>query len=762
MLFFKTLTLMKRLFSLVLLACCVAAVQAQSLLTEKVYLAPMQTACEAGDTVQIVGQVLSSDFADFYAYSSYVNIELLDGKDNVVERQKVRCEADGRFYATMRISGSLSNDVYYLRGYTQFMQNRPLPYYPTSPLFVGTSPGKLKGKNETLARFFPEGGHLTSGSAQRVGVYLYRGLHEPVQAAFTVQSEKGDTVARSQTSPSGLATFNFVPQKSTKYRIALADGAQYDLPAATEDPTFQALIRGGKFLCQVLSAEESGQDPQLYIYHPSFGLKQMTLTGGRAVADVSACSPGVLTVWLTDTAKNVVAQGALWIAPKAENAATVSVSASCAKGATDFISIQDTLPGTKALVRIVPEGGFTGNHAFEALNLEGELSAPIPFPKHYYEATPSEQKKDLDAWLLAAQPSLFTPLQLTGDSLAYPYAIEKSLFLTGNVKQQDDKPLVGASLQIYNTTNGDASLVETDSLGEFSAPLQDFVNGTKVYVQAAESKGKERKYKYEVDEPSVPIVVNPSPYKTANVLRGKAGTLAEAKSFADSTYLLTGVTVRARRKYDAEWMEKQHTPFNFIDGKTMQQRGVVTVEDALRKMQSVDILYGTTRTLRHAEKISSNGLERGREKDFQEIAAANNKGKYVMWKNFMKFMGEASLHGQFLDFIVDGLKIDHDFDVFLSEGVGGIEHIELVGPHDSRSVYNRSPYGFVEIRHRQFMKSEELSSNGICVQPQGLSLPTKPLQVSAPQKSGSYRVLIDLISPDRTVRSFERKLEVKP
>lgn len=736
-----------RKLSLFFFAIVLSAVSAwgQTFLTEKVFLAPVETSVQTGDTVQVIGQLLSSDFTDFYSYSRYVYLEMLNGNDRIVARQKLKCDSIGSFVATIPVGSDIGKGLFFLRAYTEFMRNRPMQYYPTVPLLVGVSASDCSQNTDVQARFFPEGGHLVEGAAQRVAVCLYRGLYDPMETAFQVLNQHGDTVARGKTSRSGWASFVVPVRKAESYTLSLGSGQRFDLPAAVIAPTFHAILRGGKFLCQVLSPEGTAADGlNLFIYHPSFGLQQMRVANGKAVADVSGCTQGVLSVWLTDSAGYTVSQGALWLQGTADNQPTVSVAEQCMAGAKDFLSLSDTVAGTKAFVRIVPEGETLSPHAFDALNFQGELWSPVPFPKHYYEDGVATQKSDLDSWLLSASPSLFEPRQLTADSLDYPFAIEKSLMLSGKITKPNGKPAAQTNLQIYNVENGDAVLAQADSVGRFGAFMQDYAEGTNLYVQLSDGKRATDDYRIDLDEPTKPLTSNPSPYR--RLFQGAAAAAASlpTSNLTDSIHELQGYTVKAQKKQKDLGHAMSPTPFiNYFGYKDIRRHGFTTIERIIQNLDKVCIVWGSTRP---------RGMDDGRV-----------GGKMVTWQNASRYRTlTTASHGLWLDFVVDGVKIDTDFDGILSQGAGGIEYIEVVFPSDRRSKIYNCPLGYIEIRHRETMDSRDIHSDGECVQPLGLTLPLKPYEVKAPTQPGRYKVLIDLVSPDRTVRSFERQLEIVP
>ena len=65
--------------------------QNKILVSERIFLTPTQVYYDKNDTVEIIGQILSTDYSDFYPYSRYVYLELFDKDSKLVSRQKVKC-----------------------------------------------------------------------------------------------------------------------------------------------------------------------------------------------------------------------------------------------------------------------------------------------------------------------------------------------------------------------------------------------------------------------------------------------------------------------------------------------------------------------------------------------------------------------------------------------------------------------------------------------------------------------------------------------
>lgn len=740
-------------------------------LTEKIFVAPQSSYCMKGENVILNGQVLSSDYADFYPYSRYVYIEFIDTENSVLSRQKVRIANNGTFSAVVNVGAKYPDGVYFVRAYTQFMLNRKASSLPMVPVFVGMRPAE-KQSDAVGAIIAPEGGKLLAGCKQTVTVYVIDANRVPVRTQFTVINRaKGDEpVCSGETSDAGLATFQLTPAPGDSLAVQVRKGSTistFAIPVDAHGVALQATIRRSRVYCKALSTAGALPDSaRLWAYHPYFGIQPIALdTSGMGVADIKGCAPGVLTLWLTDDGLNTLAQRSLWIKDTNDSIPqpVVKYKPVCKTDENPLSTITDTVKGCSAMVRITPEWDHLGTDAFGALNFTNELSSAIPFPQRAADA-------DVNAWLLSASHAFLSPKMLLADSIAYPYAVEAALHMSGIVHVSRGKPLSGGTMQVFNQSTGDAATCEISPDGHFDVALTDFLDRSKIYLQAIDQKGKPGQFIYNIDELKYPDVVNNSPFlKLEEALAERNISAVKMSAYqADDVELehqLGELTV-TRKKITGQTMFElfhQKTPINFVSRKDIERFNIISVEDALKRMTIVQVKRGETRKL-----VSEADQATLRKKFYpNDYKAGSNSspveasGKIVVWTNSMRVSSiiPTNGHGKYLDFVVDGLKIDQDFDVVLSMDMGIVETLEIVPASDPRSVMHLTPCGFVEIKTRLGIKPEEISSNGITFQPLGLSESLQGTEPQLPQSPGNYRVNVDIVSPDRSVTSSSMVVE---
>lgn len=545
----------------------------------------------------------------------------------------------------------------------------------------------------------------------------------------------------------------------------------FSLPLPKQSVTLQATTHGGRVFCSLLASnEDSLAGCRLFLYHPSVGRNELTMQDGAGIADLRGCSPGLVTLWLADKNGKVVANRSLWLSGS-EKVANCEVGEVCQTGKYPAVTLADTLPGSRIVMRILPEDETMKNHAFETLCLLSELSSPVPFPTIYYEASASS-RNELEAWLYTAQPARLQ--QLMADSVSYPYAAEQNILLTGRVNVEESrKALPGAKLLLFNTQTLETYSTETDSEGRFSMFVNDFSDGTPFYIQVIQREEQMATYAFHFDGAVCPPVEQPVSPAFATILAGGTGDAASpVLSTDDKVKTLGNALVRARRPYrtDLSWKEKhiQKSPMFYMSAKEIERRNLLTLEQVLRKMQKVQISR-VENTKHHPMRGKDDDKSWGMRPDaFTGLLGETddgrmNMGKVVQWRNNSRYEGfsqNQSNHGLWLDFVVDGTPVTRDFETLLSMPASDLAYLELVEPSDPRSAIYNTPYGYVEIRHKLFQKNSELPSDGVTVYPQGI-FECRGAYTAAPTRPGNYRVLIDIISPDHTVQSFERLVEYK-
>ena len=700
--------------------------------SERIFIALADQFVLKHDTVRIMGQLLSTDYKDFYPYSRYVYVELTDRNKQVVERKKIRCNDNGAFYTYIILPQKTTNGIYYVRGYSQFMRNRESPQFPMVPLYVGVMPQEQETKEKIYAGFFPEGGHLVKGQVQTVGIYICNERKMPTATKFVILNSLRDTICSGKTNANGLASISFIPD-GNRYLLSTEtdDKATHNflLPETMQIPTLRAAINRERLVCYVLT-DTDDKEPidslQIAMYHSSFGIKKLHLRKGACMADLSGCTPGLITLWLCNKEGSILAQRVLRIG-----------------GSNISTSANDTIGGSSVFVRYIPEKAGKISTAFEMLNFTDELLSPVPFPETYSDSSNIQTDQNINIWLLSASNKMIGADALRADSISYKYPIEQALCISGVVRN-GKRPLQNANVQIYNVQNNDAISVNTDATGHFNATVNDFVNGSKLYIQAYNSKGKTGTFTYQLDEEDYPPVTDSS-FNGLFFQEITNENLAKIIEPIDTVRRHKVSEVIVNRKHPKEkpyeWVRTRNV-FNYYDREFLDKHpNIQTVKDA--------VLY--------TSKVIVSNQDRS-------ITWKSNKLQGLMPQHLrvekMLSDDDPLVYSQ-IAVVVNGLKIEHGIDGILGWPITDIESIELVSPLDPRSLWHNAGYGFFDIKMRTTVRTTPVVSNGVTIQPLGIATPTEPFTWQPPTKAGTYRMIVDVVSADRNIRHVVKTITVK-
>lgn len=130
--------------------------------------------------------------------------------------------------------------------------------------------------------------------------------------------------------------------------------------------------------------------------------------------------------------------------------------------------------------------------------------------------------------------------------------------------------------------------------------------------------------------------------------------------------------------------------------------------------------------------------------------------------HFYSSRGESTLMRQELPIIIDGVKLDSkSIQNCLSMPAFDMEEIELLRPWQAIQYTNGAIDGAILVKTRKSLNAPPIISKGTYYTPLGLSGKTKEETslLKAPNTPGTYRLLIDIISPSN-ILSFEKEITV--
>lgn len=214
-------------------------------LQEKVFVHTDRTFYLTGDHLWLKVYVVDASFNRPLKMSKVVYVEVLDDANQVVLHAKVPVE-NATGHTALFLPATLNSGNYTLRAYTRWMTNFPADFFFHKHITV-VNPFKPLGlqaqapASDLDVQFFPEGGHLVSGLAGRVGFRVVDASGKGLKSfQGRVLNHNNDTVASFTPTRFGLGSFEITPREDNIYRAVISDStgrviAKKDLPAVRDE-----------------------------------------------------------------------------------------------------------------------------------------------------------------------------------------------------------------------------------------------------------------------------------------------------------------------------------------------------------------------------------------------------------------------------------------------------------------------------------------------------------------------------------------------
>lgn len=496
-------------FITVLMLSAATAAQSQSMFsedldfcTERVFMSPEKTQYQAGDTIRLNGQVISTLLDDYSPYSNYLYLEIIDKNDSALLREKVSCKDKGYFNAELNTNAAWLPAIYRIRAHTLFMRNFNSQSFSSIPIAIGNIPQKDAFSKDVKCAFFPEGGNLLAGFVQSVAFYLSDDNDSPVSTNAILRNSKGDSVTSALTLPSGLGMLHFIPAPKEIYRLETSlNGKKYsfNLQALDKGVTLQAnLLNERRFCCRILSKDVNTEKYHLYLFHQDTGLTELPIDSARreSEANMKESSPGLAALFLTDENGKTVAQRMIW---KNIHEASHPVKFSVEKdqyspNETVQYKLNDLPSDSRVFVRIIPKKAISLPHAYQEM-MFGDLDSKVPFPNNFYTENSLMQKNDLQAWFCTATFKRFDIRQALMHKPLY-WLPERNLVISGKVSRLGQPLNGGLVIADYKSQSYNVPL---DEKGHFSMAVNDFQNGENFLFHAFSTVGESKIYSFDFD-----------------------------------------------------------------------------------------------------------------------------------------------------------------------------------------------------------------------------------------------------------------------
>lgn len=766
---------------------------------EKIYLLSDKDAVQPGDTLLVSGLVLESyDFSG--PYSRYVHVELLDTRDSVVSRQKLKCTPAGLFCTRLAVDSFQTPGLYYVRAYTRLMRNFPAWTFPIRPVRIGMAPVEpvRATVNEIdTVRFYPEGGRLVAECPQQVVYEVSDPKGNPLVVKGDLLDER-DSVIRSGLTPfpDGKGVIRFMPRRGASYTLRLKnpDGrtmVRYRLPAADTVPSLQISINRGRLRYSLTSASKAEKGYRFVLFFRGNRVLEDTLSVCRpsGIVDISAYPSGMYAGVLLHAPDSMLAERLIagWPAlsdgaPGLQTDRAVYTPGALARiecvpadAAARYLCRVEKIGENSPLVAALPETGRAeqlpvfsepmpeptpgpiAETVLTYLNLSSELEWPLAGRHGLFTDEGRLDEAAVDRLLIASRWKRYKWTDVLQNRLALPFQPETVLALSGRVESELGNRLKkrGEMVALDNAT-GFTYTGEITSDSRFRVGVDDFPEGHSFFMQAYDSKGKSYSLKIMPDNDTYPVVDNRLKYRLERKERGNAA-------------LETNVRGEITFSYDKHHRKNYHLPEIEVAARIHQKEAALNriyepfklTEEQIDQFAYPDIIPLLDRMVGfQVRKVSLDPSDNSDDPLHFRYGIFSTRGASSL-------RGSDDLHdyqiGE-MPVILDGVLTD-THQVIMNYPPQAIRSIERLTPAKALAYTSRAFNGALLVTTRGW-KASGFKSKGIHYKPEGLSPwattpPVVPCSLRVPDEEGIYRIVAEGIDGDGNPRRLTREIQVK-
>lgn len=492
---------------------------------EKVSLHLDNASYYLGDTIWFKAYVVTAEQNLPTTISKPLYVELLDQLGNVVERQIIQL-TDGEGTGQIILNNTFFTGYYEMRAYTKWMLafdnpscfSRVLPVYrkrlsdEETPRSIATyrmdasmkQRPKDKEKKFTV-RFFPEGGQLVKGISSIVAFEATSRDKGAADVEGTVVLPSGEELAHIRSLHDGMGYFEYKPEEKAGVAKIDYEGStyQFDLPEALPQGYVLRIDNRREMLDITVARSSQAMKDTLAVFVSSQGrpYKCMTLDFEDELncqfrISTKELPPGVQQISLVNLKGETLCERFCYVMPRSSMLLACKTDHALYRPfepVTCRIKVRDHLnrpvqANLSVSIRNGVESDFReyDHSIYTDLLLVSDLKGYIHQPGFYFENQSAERFKMLDVLLLVRGWRKYDLSRLIGKRPFLPrYLPETSLTLYGQVESYFGKALrnVGVSILARRDSVSIAGMTKTDSLGDFSAPVDGFSGSMDALIQ---------------------------------------------------------------------------------------------------------------------------------------------------------------------------------------------------------------------------------------------------------------------------------------
>ncbi len=606
---------------------------------EKVYLHTDKSIYTNGETIWYKAYLVDGILHKVSEKSEVVYVELWNGDDTLIVRQKLIVEGLGA-QGSVKIPINIKNGNLLIRAYTKYMLNErePTIFQKEIPVYAqefggyknpsldyngnlaGNDPGATKtpiGGNPVV-QFFPEGGYLVAGLTSVMGIKATDPHGNGLALEGTIQDGKGNTAGFFKSYEAGLGKVTFVPEADKDYEaVILYGGKEYRFPipkALPEGYVLSIRNNGDHLIVNVSTNSEEGLEGTLLIGHFRGDIFFERLGGTEDATSYSVklstdrLFDGVAHFTLFTGSGKPICERLVFI-DHPQNSVELEVSSdSRTYGPREMVTVDLNALDTN---RTRLKGDFslsvvTGSNQLPRpmadtnikswLLLNSDLGNSVEDASYFFENDSRERKYVLDALMLTHGWRRFVWNSFLDDTQGQKttYIPEKAMgtliegftALTGNPKARKASKV---SLRIPAL-----KVIEeksTDQQGRFSFGPYEIDNGTETYLEIVEANVKSRKKKEEVSIYMGETWSRPEVRRTKKV-RIRPTSKGPSKDVTSPTDTLQGI--KNVQEYLTKAYRKKSAEFSYDPTITQLEEVEVSAPKKTRIEQRIEEIESST------------------------------------------------------------------------------------------------------------------------------------------------------------------------
>lgn len=492
---------------------------------EKVHLHFDNNSYYQGDTIWFKAYVVDADTRQVSHISKPLYVEFVDQMGNVMERQIVRL-ADGVGEGMISLANTFFTGYYEVRAYTKWMLaysdeeyfTRILPVY-RKPLTDNDTRRQIaeyrmddsmkqrpRAKLDVLnVNFYPESGTLVQGVPTVVGFETVSRDSGAVNISGILQDSDGNPLMPVSTIHDGMGTFVYTPGdkpasvvleyagKKRTFRLPKAENTGYNVRVNAREDAFDVIVSRSTQTPAVPLALFIFSGSKAHNYVP-IDLSSSTSQKFKIMA--SDLPEGVTRLSLVNEQGATIADRFCFVYPDEQlslNATTDKAVYKPFEKISLDIMLTDNAgrPVVSTPVSLAVCDAMQSDWRENEMNiytdllLTSELKGYIHRPGFYFQNRSASRRKMLDNLLLIRGWRHYDIAKAFGLADITPrYMPEDRLTLYGKVRSYfKGNSDLGVTILAYNDSSQIAGATVTDSIGQFSVPIDDFEGKLEALIQ---------------------------------------------------------------------------------------------------------------------------------------------------------------------------------------------------------------------------------------------------------------------------------------